>query len=440
MNYAKFLLHKLMGIDIIKVFSLNAVATLVRMCAGMISVKVIAVIIGPAGVALLGQLRNFDTILLGMANGGISNGITKYISEYKEDETEIKKLLSNALKITLFCSSIVGIFLISCCVQLSKMVFMTEDYFYVFIVFGFTIFLYTLNALLISVLNGYKKFKKYVKINITGTLIGIIYSVTLVFLFGLSGALLNAVTYQSIVFFVTLWMCRKEKWLKKEYFCCKLEKPLVKKYLAYSIMTLTTLALFPTSQMLLRGYVIINISASQAGIWEGMNHISSMYLSVITTAFSIYYLPRVSEINDPKELSHEILRCYKVVVPMLLCICLCIYMLRHFILWLLFSPQFYEMEHLFGWQLMGDMFKMSSWLLSFIMVAKAKVKLYMFSEVFSTILYIVLCAFFLKLNGIVGLPQGYLCNYILYFVMMVVIFKYFIQNSKNGSTQDNTVT
>ena len=92
MNYAKILLQRLMGIDIIKVFSLNAMATLVRMCAGMISVKVIAVIIGPAGVALLGQLNNFNTLLLGMANGGINNGITKYVSEYKENEDDIKRL------------------------------------------------------------------------------------------------------------------------------------------------------------------------------------------------------------------------------------------------------------------------------------------------------------------------------------------------------------
>ena len=45
MNIIKVLYYRLLGIEIIKVFSLNAMATLVRMCAGMISVKVIAVII-----------------------------------------------------------------------------------------------------------------------------------------------------------------------------------------------------------------------------------------------------------------------------------------------------------------------------------------------------------------------------------------------------------
>ena len=135
MNYAKILLQRLMGIDIIKVFSLNAMATLVRMCAGMISVKVIAVIIGPAGIALLGQLNNLNTILLGMANGGINTGITKYVAERKDNENEVKKLLSNALRITLTCSIIVGLLLIVGCVPLSRLILMSDEYYYVFIVF-----------------------------------------------------------------------------------------------------------------------------------------------------------------------------------------------------------------------------------------------------------------------------------------------------------------
>ena len=49
-------IKKIIATDLVKVTSLNAVATLVRMLTGFISVKVVAVLIGPAGVALLGQL------------------------------------------------------------------------------------------------------------------------------------------------------------------------------------------------------------------------------------------------------------------------------------------------------------------------------------------------------------------------------------------------
>ena len=140
MNQFKSLLHRIMGIDIIKIFSLNALSTFVRMLAGMVSVKVVAVIIGPAGIALLGQLNNFSSILLGMANGGINSGITKYVAEYKGDENQLKSYISNALRITLVCSLILSLILIFFCKPLSQLILLSDEYYYVFVVFVFFIF------------------------------------------------------------------------------------------------------------------------------------------------------------------------------------------------------------------------------------------------------------------------------------------------------------
>ena len=152
----KQLYNRLIDLDIIKVFSLNAVATTVRMLAGLISVKIVAAIIGPAGVAILGQLNNICTIILGIATGGINSGVTKYVSEYKEDKQEIRKLLSNALRIVLVFTIIISFILIFLHDYLSQIILLSNDYGYVFVVFGFTLLFYTLNSLLISILNGEK--------------------------------------------------------------------------------------------------------------------------------------------------------------------------------------------------------------------------------------------------------------------------------------------
>lgn len=417
------LLSKLRHAEIVKVFSLNAVSTLVRMLTGMISVKIVAAIIGPSGIALLGQLNNMVTILLGVANGGIQSGVTKYVSEYKEDKNEIRRLLSNALRITLFFTLLVAVGLILFHEYLSERILLSCEYGYVFLIFGFTIVLYTLNMLFISILNGYKQFKKYVVVNISGTVIGLLFSVALVFSMGLPGALISAVTFQSVVFGVTLLLCRKCEWFRWENFRCKTDRTIVKKYLKYSFMTIVSLSVVPVSQMVLRGYVISGISMAEAGWWEAMNRISAMYLSVITTSFSIYYLPRLSEISDRIELRYEIFRCYKFIIPMLLTATAVIYLLRHFIIRLLFSPDFYPMENLFIWQLLGDLFKISSWLLAYLMVAKAMAKLFAFTEILFSASFVGLGLLFIKVNGTVGLTQAYMLNYILYLLCMVIMFR-----------------
>ncbi|MDE6023419.1 MAG: oligosaccharide flippase family protein, partial [Muribaculaceae bacterium] len=162
--------------DIIRVFSLTSISTLVRMCTGLVSVKVVASIIGPAGVALVGQLNNFSTIALSLASGGINSGVTKYVAEYKSDDSVVKQYIATAFKIVTVCSLAVGLFLLLGCRFFSNLTMLTPQYWYVFAILGFTIIFYGLNNLLVSIVNGYKQFNKYVKVNIVGSVFGVAYT------------------------------------------------------------------------------------------------------------------------------------------------------------------------------------------------------------------------------------------------------------------------
>lgn len=211
---AKSFISRVLKADIVKVFSLTSISTLVKMCTGLISVKIVASIIGPAGVALVGQLNNFATIAMAFSSGGINAGITKYIAEYREDNSMVAQLLSNALRITTICSAICAVVLIVFHRYISQLVMLSADYGYVFVIFGITILLYALNNMLISIVNGYKEFRKYVYISIANSIVGVIFTVALVLLWELKGALISAVTYQSVMLFITLWMLRGTPWLK----------------------------------------------------------------------------------------------------------------------------------------------------------------------------------------------------------------------------------
>ncbi|EIY27952.1 hypothetical protein HMPREF1062_03627 [Bacteroides cellulosilyticus CL02T12C19] len=409
--------------DIVKVFTLTSMSTLVKMLTGLVSVKIVAAIIGPTGVALLGQLHNFTTIVMSLSCGGINNGITKYIAECRDNPDEVKSLLSTGLRIIVGCSLVVGILLILLHSFLSNYVMLSPDYGYVFIILGFTVLLYALNMMLISIINGYKEFKKYVKINIANSIVGLIFTLCFVLTLGLDGALISAVTYQSVMCFVTLWMIRKLPWLRWDYFKKKIELRVSKKYFHYTLMALTSAATVPVSQMLLRGYVISQISPVEAGWWEAMNRISNMYLMVITTSFSVYYLPRLSELKGILALRREIFKTYKVIVPILFVSFSIIYLLRFVIVRVLFTSEFLPMENLFLWQLIGDFFKICSWLLAFLMVAKSMAKAFVTTEIFFALTFVGMGFLFMQWNGVIGITQAYFCNYVIYMICMIIMFR-----------------
>jgi PST family polysaccharide transporter len=303
------------------------------------------------------------------------------------------------------------------------LILLDTQYRFVFQLFGITIILYTLNSYFLSIINGYKEFKKFVTISIVTSLLGLIFTVVLVFLFELKGALISTVTYQSVVFFATILMVRKTKWFNKFNFFSKFSYLITKKYLHFSLMAFVTTATVPLSQLFIRSYAIKNISAEQAGWWEAMNRLSGMYLMIITASFGIYYLPRLAELKSKNELRKEIFSAYKIIIPLLLLGFTVIFIFKDLIIKLLFSVEFYPMRDLFFWQLIGDFFKITSWLLAFLMIAKSMTKEFIITEIGSSLLFVSLALFLVNRNGIIGITQAYFINYIIYAFTMSIMFR-----------------
>ena len=408
--------------ELVKVFSLSSVATLVKMLTGLISTKVVAVLFGPGGVALLGQLNNLVYIVQYLASGAINNGVVKYVSEHKGSVGKVRTLLTNALLVTVVCSLACGTAMIACHGRLSRWIMLSDEYGYIFIVFGVTVILYAFNMLLLSIVNGYREYKMFIRINVANSLAGLVFAVVLTLLYGLPGALIGATTYQSAVFFVTLYMVRRKPWARWSYFRGRIDRSIIRNYLKYALMTLVSIETMPVAQILIRRYIMLDLSELEAGWWEAMNRISNIYLLVVTTSFSVYYLPRLSEITEPNEVRREIGKAFKVIIPLLLTGFVLVYLCRFLIIRILFTSEFLPMAKLFGWQMGSDLFKIGCYILTYVMIAKARTVVYVTTEIVFTIIYIGLaCQLMQTSAGIIGVTQAGMAAYLLH---MGVVYLY----------------
>jgi PST family polysaccharide transporter len=179
----------------------------------------------------------------------------------------------------------------------------------------------------------------------------------------------------------------------------------------------------PVSQILVRNFIISELGISSAGIWQGMMRLSDAYLTFINMALVTYYLPKLSSISDRYLLRKEIFKGYKLIVPVTAVICLTVFLMRTFIIKLLFTSEFLPMEHLFKWQILGDFFKISSYVLAFLMVAKAKTKFYIISEILFAMSYVLLSIFCTKLIGLEGSALAFCINYFGYLCLMIFYFR-----------------
>jgi O-antigen/teichoic acid export membrane protein len=416
-------LKKIFTTDLVKVTSLNAVATLVRMLTGLVSVKVVAVELKPEGIALLGQLTSFSMILLSISGAGIRNGMTKYVAQYTNSPKKIRLFLSTGFWIVLSLSALCGLVLIFGAGYFSRTILKDPQYTSVFYIFGVTIILYALNDLLISIINGFKEFKKYVAVNISGSVVGLIFTIVLSYSFGIYGALISLVTYQSVVFVITLIMIGRSQWFQSGSFVGKFSKTAGSRLWSYAKMAIATAIVLPLSQWIVRNFIIENVGTHNAGLWESMNRISNIYLMVITTSLSVYYLPKLASLKNDREIRNEIMGVYKLLIPALVLFSLLLILCRYYIITILFSNEFQGMQNLFAFQLLGDLLKMATWVLGYVLVAKAMTKTYIIVEIISCTLFVLFSILFVNLYGTIGATIGYAVAFLCQLIMMVLIFR-----------------
>jgi len=408
---------------LIKTSLLVAISTIARMVSGFIINKVIAVYVGPSGLAIVGQLQNFNSLIMTFAKGGISQGLVKYTAEFDSIE-EKKKLFSTSLVICIMASVLVSIVLLLFSESFSTLILKDIAYQNIFIVFGFTVILFALNSIILSILNGQKEIKKFISINIISSIFSLFFTSFLIIKYGLMGALYALVLNQSVVFFITLLFLTKTSWFKVKYFIQGVDKELLSKLSKFSLMAIVTAIVVPTSHLVIRNYIGESLSWDDAGYWQGMWYISTMYLLFITTALSVYYTPKLSELKNNNELKKEIKNGYIKIIPFTVLFSVAIYILREDVIRIAFSESFLPMLELFKWQLAGDVMKISSYLLSTMMIAKAMTKKYIYSELFFSGSFVLLAIFFIQQYGLVGITYAYFINYLFYFFFLVFSFRW----------------
>jgi len=404
--------------NLLKTSVLNGVAVLIKTTTMFILNKILAVYVGPAGYAAIGQFQNFIQMVTTFAGSAINTAVIKYTAEYHENEHQQISVWRAAGSLVLIFSFIFSLIIIIFQKKLSLYIFQTTAYQSVFAWFAAFLVLFNLNALFLAILNGKKEIVKLVVANIVGSVLSLLVTSTLAIQYHLYGALIALSIYQSLAFFVTLFLCYKASWFNISYLFGKIEPHIAKKFAAFALMALVSAVCVPLSQMVIRSYLSQEFGLNYAGYWEAMIRLSAAYLMLVTTTLGVYYLPRLAELTHLDEIKKEVYLGYKFIFPLAVVGGLCVYVMRDWIITLLFSHAFMPMRDLFLWQMIGDSLKIGSWILAYLMLAKAMTKLFVTTEILFALSSVGLTYLFSKLFGFEGVSIAHLVNYALYWLVM----------------------
>lgn len=406
----------------------TSLANVVKLISGLIINKVVSILIGPSGLAIIGQFQSFTQIVRTIAQGAINNGVTKYVAEYHPDRHALNQLIGTANRISLISGGSVAVILILFSKTIAFYVFENDAYAHIVLIFGITIILFVLNHLALSVINGLKEIRIWVRINIAQSIISLILTSILIYFYRVEGALIALVTNQSVVFFVLLYLLRDHAFLSWKKFTLNYYRVESRKLLQYAFMGLVGAILLPTSHLMIRKILILNLGTEYAGYWQAMWYFSSTYILLITSTLSVYYLPRLSELKENKSLTQEILAGYKIIIPILVFVQFGVFFSRERIIALLFSQEFAIIKDYFLLQLIADLLRIASLLLGYVLVAKAKTQVFIVKELVA-IVFLVACTFIMVPNyGIQAVFYSYILMYSVNLLFLIFYYIHFYES------------
>lgn len=408
---------------LIKLASLNSLSVGLRIFSGFLTSKFIALYVGAEGLALVGNLRDFVSSAQAFSTLGIYNGIIKYVAEFKKNVKELSKTLSTALLLGGISTLVVSLICFFFAKDLSLIIFKQENnYAFVIQIFAIALPFYALNLFLIAVINGFSKFKTIILFNIFGQLLSALITLFLIWKKNTEGALMAVVIAESVLILVTVLGILKRRSILPLIKIKNFDTGFIKKFGAYSGMTLFSAIVIPLVAFLIRSYIIDNEGLQDAGLWEAMNRISKYYLLFVTTLISLYILPRFVEIDTKQGFRDEVFNFYKTIIPIFGVGLIIIYFLRNIIIQVLLSEEFNPVTDLFFWQLLGDFVKILSVVIAYQFIAKKMFWHYIITETFSVIILYFSSIYLIDMYGIKGANMAHFVNYILYFVVILVVF------------------
>ncbi|CNH99137.1 putative lipopolysaccharide biosynthesis protein [Yersinia thracica] len=407
----------------------TAGSTLIKIGVGLLVVKLLAVTFGPSGVGQAGNFRQLITVLGVLSGAGIFNGITKYVAEYHQQPERLRAVVGTSSAIVLVFSTLLALVFLLAAKPVSIALFGHADYQNVVRAVAFIQMGIAYANLFLAILKGYRDAMGNALAVIGGSLIGVVAYYICFRIGGYPGALLGLALVPALVVIPAAAMLIRRKTIPLSYLKLSWDKALASHLGKFTIMALITSVTLPVAYVMMRNLLADRYGWDAVGIWQGVSSISDAYLQFITASFTVYLLPTLSRLKAKADISREILRSLKFVLPAVATASLMVWLLRDFAIWLLFSHQFTAMRDLFAWQLVGDVLKVGSYVFGYLVIAKASLRFYILTEVSQFLLLTGFAHWLIPMNGSLGAAQAYMATYIVYFALCSCVFLMYRRHS-----------
>lgn len=387
--------------------------------------KFIAVLLGPAGMGIMGLLTSTIGIISSLTNFGLGTSAVKDVAAANSSEDNhriavIVTVFRQLVWITGILGTLVTLFLSR---WLSQLTFGNKDYTIAFIWISITLLFQQLTSGQLVILQGMRKLNYLAKANILGSALGLFVTLPLYYIWGIDGIVPGLIGV-ALVSLMTSWYFSRKINIENAIISRSQTITEGKNMLHVGFMISLSGLLTVGTSYLVRIFINRTGGVEQVGLYTAGFAIIGTYVSLIFNAMGTDYYPRLSAVAHDNRLCKQTINQQAEIALLILAPILIIFLI--FINWvviLLYSKQFVAVNAMIYWAALGMFFKAASWSIGYIFLAKGAGKLFFYSELAATIYMLIFNTLGYHYWGLTGLGLSFLISYIIVLLQVFIISK-----------------
>lgn len=383
-----------------------------QIIAGIIKNKVIAILLGPEGLGIIGILSNSVSLIQSGAGLGISQSAVRDISEANNsnDKNRFSRIISLTNKVILF-TCLLGIFItIVLSPLLSKWTFGDNSYTIAYIWMALVVGLNILTEGQLAILKGMRQLRALAKASIMGSVVGLVTAVPMYYFFGKNGIVPSLIITAFSAVFFSNYFVRKIKCDKTKLTLNEVKKeasPMVK--MGFALMLVGFLGLL--FDLVVAAYIRSHGGLDMVGYYRAGITIISSYFGIVLSAMTVDYYPRISAVyRDNIKLQEEVNRQSEVGLILIFPIAVLFVFFSPIIIQILYSKEFIQTISYTDYAILGTIIVVCSNSMGMILLAKQEAKIFTVYSLLHRAIFIPVYFLLFNRYGLIGLGISYILD------------------------------
>lgn len=411
--------------SIVKAMSLIGGVQVFQIAIQVIRSKFVAVLLGPAGMGIVGLLKSTTQLITAFTTFGIKTSAVKFIAEAVGigDETRVATVII-VLRRLVWITGILGATVTLIFSNwLSQITFGNREYTFAFYWISVTLLFSQISNGQFAVLQGLRKLKYLAKASLYGSAIGLIIAIPLYYYFGVDGIVPVIIATSVVSLLLSYYFSNKVKVTSVKVTKAQTiseGNKMLKLGIVISISGLLTTG----ASYLIRVFISRQGGITDVGLYNAGFTIINTYVGLIFTAMWTDFYPRLSAVASNNKLSRQIINQQSIVTILILGPVLIVFLV--FINWvviILYSNKFIAVNPMIYWAVLGVFFKAINWAISTLFMAKGSNKVYLWNEIILNIYQFGLNIGGYYYWGLTGLGLSFLVGNFIYLIQVYLIAK-----------------